>query len=311
MVLNKYKVYLLPPIPMYKDYWKHIVNNYSAIMLDRTNTFSNEDFGFKYKTLTSIPQFKQFNNSFSDTCELTTDNILNNSPDKNINIFWSGGIDSTAVLVSFLKRPDSFNRLTIILSKDSVAEYPLFFDKYILKNLKHTIVDNPVELINPKCVNITGEIGDQIFGSSAIFNANEKNKLFNKYTDYFSESFIEVMSNQLKKSPIELVSVFDVLWWINFSMKYQYVQLRIYADILKPFGTITHYFDTTDFQLWSLNNHDKKIKDSINSYKYTAKDYIYEFTKDAEYRDNKLKENSLKLNRLIYSIDENFSCIRY
>jgi hypothetical protein len=40
-------------------------------------------------------------------------------------------------------------------------------------------------------------------------------------------------------------------------------------------------------------NPDKKIKDNWMSYKFTAKDYIYEFNKDQYYRDNKSKRGRL------------------
>lgn len=305
---RRYVIYLLPPINKYTKYWKQVVNVYKAILLDRTDTI---DFGFNYKTISPIPRMSEYTYSFSDTCDYTATNILKNSNGKPINIYWSGGIDSTAVLVSFLKNSDNLNNINITLSKDSIEEYPLFFNNFILDKIKFTVSENPMTLVNTDFINVTGELGDQIFGSASIFTANDKGKLFDKYTNYLSESFIEVISEQLNKCPIELNSVFDILWWINFSMKYQYVQLRIYADILKPFGSILHYFDTQEFQLWSLNNHDKKIKSTIESYKYMAKDYIYDFTKDSDYRDYKLKVNSLKLNTLKYSIDENFICKRY
>ena len=40
-------------------------------------------------------------------------------------------------------------------------------------------------------------------------------------------------------------------------------------------------------------NKDKKHKGTWLSYKYELKDFIYKFTKDADYRDNKVKVKSL------------------
>jgi hypothetical protein len=54
-----------------------------------------------------------------------------------------------------------------------------------------------------------------------------------------------------------------------------------------------HFYGTDDFQLWSMNNNDMKIKDSWKTYKWPCKDIIYEYTKDADYRDNKTKMGSL------------------
>ena len=53
------------------------------------------------------------------------------------------------------------------------------------------------------------------------------------------------------------------------------------------------FFMTNDFELWSLNNHDKKIRDTWESYKWPCKEIIYRFTKDADYFESKTKHGSL------------------
>jgi len=65
-------------------------------------------------------------------------------------------------------------------------------------------------------------------------------------------------------------------------------------------------FDTEEFQLWSMNNPDSKIKDTMTSYKWPAKDYIFDYTKDSNYRDTKLKVGSLRIGSIKCAIDENF-----
>ena len=57
---------------------------------------------------------------------------------------------------------------------------------------------------------------------------------------------------------------------------------------------IIHFFQSTEFQNWSISNHDKKIHQEWKSYKYVAKQYIYDFHKDYQYYINKEKEPSLK-----------------
>jgi hypothetical protein len=42
-----------------------------------------------------------------------------------------------------------------------------------------------------------------------------------------------------------------------------------------------------------LNNPHKRIKNSWKTYKWICKDIIYDYTKDADYRDNKVKRASL------------------
>ena len=53
------------------------------------------------------------------------------------------------------------------------------------------------------------------------------------------------------------------------------------------------FYATEDFRLWSMNNLDKKIKDTWETYKWVSKDVIYAYNGDAEYRDHKLKNGSL------------------
>ena len=58
-------------------------------------------------------------------------------------------------------------------------------------------------------------------------------------------------------------------------------------------GYYAPFFNTEDFQLWSMNNIDLRIKKNWRSYKWPAKEVISKFTRDADYRDNKLKRGSL------------------
>ncbi|WP_197475448.1 hypothetical protein, partial [Grimontia celer] len=44
----------------------------------------------------------------------------------------------------------------------------------------------------------------------------------------------------------------------------------------------------------SLENHSSKIKEEWNTYKYIAKEFIYDFHKDPFYLEKKEKEQSLK-----------------
>lgn len=307
-MFNHYTTYIFPPRTIYTPYWQSVCSAYGAAILDRTDTV---DFGFKYKTLTPIPELVSYTKTFEQTADehgikLVTQADTDNC---NINIMWSGGIDSTTALISLIKTGKT-DRIHVLLSPASVAEYPLFFETFIKDKLQYSLVDDPKTLLNVKDINVTGEIGDQLFGSAAILKAYDAGKLFSPYAEYIHKGFLRKLEEQTAKCPIKLTTTFDFLWWFNFSMKYQNVQLRIYPSVQLPYGKITHFFDTTEFQLWSMNNPDKKIKDTPESYKYTAKDYIFDFTEDSEYRDNKLKIGSLQLGGVPYAIDDEFKCIR-
>ena len=58
-------------------------------------------------------------------------------------------------------------------------------------------------------------------------------------------------------------------------------------------GSTISFFNTDDFQKWSIVNHDVKHGGTWKTYKQPAKDYINKYIKDETYRKNKTKEPSL------------------
>ena len=97
--------------------------------------------------------------------------------------------------------------------------------------------------------------------------------------------------------PIPVNSVTTMMWWWNFTVKWSEVRFRSLTAVDDPadFSNVRHFFDTNDFQRWSIANDDLKIKDTIASYKWTAKDFIHSFAGDDDYRDQKLKVGSLRV----------------
>ena len=65
-----------------------------------------------------------------------------------------------------------------------------------------------------------------------------------------------------------------------------------WSNIEKSIQNTKHFFDTPEFQMWSMNNHDKKIFENIDSYKQIAKELIVNYTNQTKYM-NKIKVGSL------------------
>lgn len=299
--------YYLPCRCHYNKFWKVVCLEYGGNILDRTNTIDFQT--FEYETLTPIPKFEVSTVTFDEHCDRRADELFQKSLERDckINLMWSGGVDSTTALVAFLRHPRAHERLNIVMSKKSIGEYPSFYFNFIKDKLRHAIVEDPKTQLSALDINITGEIGDQLFGSAAILEAAKYGRLEIPFRDYFSRRFLDEMEPQILHSPVEIKTVFDMMWWMNFSLKFQNVQLRIYPSVMMSYGSITHFFETDYFQIWSMNNHDKKIKGSdMKSYKYIAKDYIYSLTKDSLYRDHKMKVGSLRIGPTRLSIDTDF-----
>ena len=65
-----------------------------------------------------------------------------------------------------------------------------------------------------------------------------------------------------------------------------------FSDTSEWTSTIS-FFNTENFQKWSIVNHDIKHGGTWETYKQPAKEYINKYIKDETYRKNKTKEPSL------------------
>lgn len=80
---------------------------------------------------------------------------------------------------------------------------------------------------------------------------------------------IAYLEPQIAKSPVPIVNAYDLLWWLNFSMKWQHVSLRIpllmeytgEAQSTLQMNRTINFFDTDDFEQWSYHNHHLKMYD--------------------------------------------------
>ncbi len=287
---------------------------FSAPLIDRTETL---DAGIEFEVLDRLNDFSETEKSLSEICAERAEFICEKSfrENRQIQVLWSGGIDSTLALVSIykeLEKRDELKFLEIILSKDSIAEYPTFFRDVIEKTLKYILFEPPIyDFLDEKKIIVTGEHGDQLFGSDKVQHFVLTNQAFRPFEEILPlviarklgsaksvDAIISYLAPQIEKSPVEIKTLFDFLWWMNFSLKWQHVSLRMFYDENdKRFSldeNFLHFFSAKDFQNWSISNHDLKIKETWKSYKYVAKECIFDFHKDENYLLNKEKEQSLK-----------------
>ena len=197
------------------------------------------------------------------------------------------------------------------------------FKNYILKkcNIESTF-DFTHFLGNNKYIVVTGETGDQLFGSMATRNFFIKygkefvfgEATYEKIQKIFLDTHLtsEVLNENevnkvisplfklVEKAPLKITSVYHFFWWLNFTLKWQSVYTRTlaytkpkYEKTLKMEDNYFAFFSDEEMQLWVMNNPDKLIKDDYKSYKYIAKDIIYKFDKNEDYWKNKVKWGSL------------------
>lgn len=276
----------------------------------------------KFKMQTDL---SNFNLTYEETCDKRASELLAHSDKTGLPIYlmWSGGIDSTTVLVAFLRQRSHAKlkeQLVILMSLDSIDEYPDFYYTHIRGKFKIEPADHICYLFNGSGIIIGGEHNDQLFGSDIIgkvlrmfplekIKDTYKNKILYEFfknkgmDDESATHWFDMLVWHAEQAPCEIKNNFDLLWWLNFNFKWQNVWFRLLLRVddrcqhnICPEWLDRHYdhfFTSADFQKWSMLNPDKKIHSKWNTYKFTAKEYIYNYTKDAMYRDFKEKRGSL------------------
>lgn len=298
--------------------------DYSVALNDRSNNI-------KFPVITTVPdhlalpEFKIINLSYKECCANKVRDLiaLSNQTGKEICLMYSGGIDSSVVLSSFidvLGVKEAAKKINIFMSQESILENPVMWEKFIRPYFKVTNskLHRKTGIDNDKIL-VFGELNDQLFGSDILKNISvwagrdilnntftvdlgikyltEHCKMSIKHATIWSELLIE----NLKSCPRHNSSVWDTFWWYNFSLKwinvyYRYLMGCDLTSEVRQDQIDTSYcafFNTEDFQQWSMNNNEDKHQGTWNSYKYAAKHLVAEVTGDKLFF-NRTKKNSLQ-----------------
>jgi len=331
IVITKEKFFDLPGIRAFRQVF-HLFNE-NVVLIDRTNTIQVP---VKVKIHSPIPEFRKIDKTYEQICDERALNLLQRSEIKNLPIytFYSGGIDSTLVLVSLLKNATlkQKERIHVLMSQDSIGENPNFYRDYLRGKVHLEAAPIYPYLLSKRAIFVGGEYNDQIFGSAlfkefmdfhgeaAIGTKYSRQKMSKMFENKWHEPkviswYMDLFEELFAVAPCPVSTHADFLWWINFTLKWQSVYFRMltYAsDFVSPNidhdfidNYFFHFYGTDDFQLWSMNNPDKKILKTWESYKWEAKEVIYKFNKDDHYRKYKTKNGSLAW-VIMHQIQKNF-----
>lgn len=320
--VNNLKFHAAAGVSEWGSIYNLLANN--VVLVDRSEQITMP-FNIKLYDKYKMPSLdREFNMSYEDCCNLRATELYNLSKelDKPIYLFYSGGIDSTLALVSFLKviPENDRERLVLLMNADSIKEYPQMYYTYIRGKLKTVSSNNFSRYFDKSCILVGGEFNDQLFGSDIVklvYQMFDFDTVKQRYTrDNITKLFLNVgmdldssniwydlIDESCRNSQVVLTTVFDFLWWLNFNFKWQAVYFRLLIRCDKQYQSLVdqefldnyyhHFYGEEYFQQWSMNNHENKIKDEWGSYKFVPKQVIFDYTNDAEYRDNKTKLPSL------------------
>jgi hypothetical protein len=279
----------------------------------------------------SCPQLDQrFTQSFSEVTDSRATDIKKTMLQQNqeLAVFWSGGIDSTVALSAIVKNFNAadLKNVTVFANNQSYFENPIFYHSVIEKYQLQTVnfknfSGNAIQKLFERYIVIDGEPADKlwivngIFKFESVYGAGSSEKSLAEMSDKFIEflsnhmsvdqahEYYQLLMQNIKEAEIEISTVGDLFWWINFNFHWVdhlliwYQQFpnksapayKQYKKNYKP------WYNSDEYQLWSLSDLPKSIQhDRQDLYKMPAKQYIYDLNQDSFYLNYKSKLGSPK-----------------
>lgn len=238
-------------------------------------------------------------------------------------IRWSGGVDSTAIIVGLLRvaTPDVLKKIILLCDQDSIAENPYFYYKFIQPRL--TVQDDTLFQIDSSNYNkillVDGDCAEMIAGSTiaytqvrledtAILNqpwrsVQNLERLIQPDAPEQATFLISLIKESIDHSPMEIVTVYDFFWWYYFNYKIndslmrsvaQYIRYLTPAESKEFFESSLHRFYVyKQMQEWSMISLPYRSEKNLLDSKYYFKKYIHDFDHNDYYFYNKHKHRSI------------------
>lgn len=277
--------------------------------VDRTNTIQ-----MPFKTILSdkytIPDLSNVKPlSLEECCADSATRLL--ASNSKLYFLYSGGIDSTLALVSFIKAGATRDQLIVVCSPDSIRENPNFYYDHVrmrfnllssdsfIQQMKTRDLNGKVVICEPADILVSqcySGMAFKLFGGDFLTKpATQGNILqFLKgrgLSDPIANCCADMHTVNIKYSPRPIVTMYDFFWWAKYNWRWQYqgekLQLR---TTFTP--DIETFYSTLEFQKWGATHTQVEIN-KISDFKKDYKQIIYNFTNDKEYFDLKVKHTSV------------------
>ena len=316
-ILQNPKFFGLSGFDLYETFHRIFIHNLAVV--DRSNTVrfpiihQCEDF-------LSLPKYKPFNKSYEEVCIGRAVELMEYAKrtGRKIYILYSGGIDSSCIICSFLvgcSKQDINDCVVLLLNDKSIVEHPVLYNKHILQNFVIKSSGQFTKYFNKSVILLHGECNDQLMGHDKYIMIKDKwgfDKLLEKCTDdnlleilkYFAHStgnfsgekdvdklteevydkiLLPIVNNSdLKDLIMSEIRLF--FWYLNLTLKFQNVYYRVQA--FRSRGS--------DYIL--------KNEDSYMCF-YSTEDFtLWSFNNTDKFTGTSLKEHKLPSKNFIYSV---------
>jgi len=246
---------------------------------------------------------------------------------------WSGGIDSTSILVSILKVADKnvLDHLVIECNENSIAENPYFYYRFIDGKLSTQTSEQTVVTQDnfDKILIVDGDCAEMIMGSTyanklaylgkfdeldthwrRIYDKDFRDRaLISQHADQSRDAIyftLDLIANSVPYAPLPVDTYYDFLCWQYFNFKIVDSMMRdvtthtknLNAEQSRYFlqNTLHRFYLHPQVQSWHMITQSQRRDKLKIDGKFFAKKYIYDFDGNDTYFYNKLKSTSRKEN---------------
>jgi hypothetical protein len=254
--------------------------------------------------------------SFADLMDLRATELL--SGKQQIGVMYSGGVDSTAVLISMMKQipENEWDRIKVFYDTEAITENPEFWKVIKASKIQKVLFnrDSYDSVIKNEDYDILtfGWCADQMFGSDVHLRVPDayhhpwlqgikeafKLKFGLNLPDTSLDAINEVFSEYARTFGLTLNQFCEFAWLFNWGVKWGHVAIMPQMDLVgsKNADKGIAFFNTSDFEKYSLSNfenlHKVNIYKEVSEYKKPLKQYIYDYNHIEDYFVTKGKQNS-------------------
>lgn len=244
------------------------------------------------------------NKSFAQIVDETANNFKNS----NNLVAWSGGIDSTMVIASFVKNNVPFS---FTVTPSTISENNELF-QLLRQNYNFIELDENVDMsaVDTAYTVVTGDCADQLYpgiwhnfipGGVQFKEVIGKNNFHNEYAEYFESNlnlnqfqnnvrtvFISEYKNKFNCSDNEAAELYETYletkfssfpftvqhyyqlrWFFRFIFRYNDNAKSRFKKVTKCRNEVVAFYDTVDFQKWAVTNLDQNFENySVNYQTY-------------------------------------------